>query len=212
MLRANDPMTAPDFPLLECAPVRDPQPLLAQTLAQWDGRSDCWVFGYGSLIWRPDLAFVERRAASVHGWHRAFQMLSRVNRGTPHLPGLVFALISGGMCHGVVYRIARRDVRRQLQQLWAREMPTGVYDPRWLHCRTPAGPVAALAFTLSRRSPNYTGAIDDERLLQILRHARGRYGTTLEYLLRTADALHAAGVPDRSVDRLVALVRRHALG
>ena len=48
-------------------------------------------------------------------------------------------------------------------RLWAREMPTGVYDPKWLPCRTPTGVVPALAFTLSRSSPNYTGEIDDSR-------------------------------------------------
>ena len=67
--------------------------------------SDLWIFGYGSLIWRPDFDFTERRPAKVHGWHRALKMWSRVNRGTPQNPGLVFALLPGGSCHGVVLRV-----------------------------------------------------------------------------------------------------------
>jgi cation transport protein ChaC len=90
-------------------------------------------------------------------------------------------------------------------------MPTGVYDPRWLECRTPQGPVRALAFTLSRRSPSYTGRLDDDALVDILREARGRYGTTLDYLVRTAQALRHHGIADREIERLVALARRHRL-
>jgi glutathione-specific gamma-glutamylcyclotransferase len=90
-------------------------------------------------------------------------------------------------------------------------MPTGVYDPRWLPCQTPHGSVDALAFTLSRRSPNFTGRIDDAQMLHILRHASGRYGTTLDYLLRTADALRDCAVRDREIERLVLLARREGL-
>ena len=53
------------------APLRDPAPMLERALHEWGGHHDLWVFGYGSLIWRPDFDFAERRAARVHGWHRA---------------------------------------------------------------------------------------------------------------------------------------------
>ncbi|MEO5770647.1 MAG: gamma-glutamylcyclotransferase, partial [Burkholderiaceae bacterium] len=117
----------------------------------------------------------------------------------------------GGSCHGAVYRIARARAQDELERLWLREMPTGVYDPRWLACRTPTGTVQALAFTLSRQSPQHTGHLADAHLLDILRHARGRYGTTLEYLLETARALRARGVRDREVERMVDLVSRHRI-
>jgi cation transport protein ChaC len=90
-------------------------------------------------------------------------------------------------------------------------MPTGVYDPRWLPCRTRQGTVSALAFTLSRRSENCLGRIGDAEMLHILRHARGRYGTTLQYLVDTARALQAHGLRDREIERLVTLARRHGL-
>lgn len=198
-------------PLLPPLPGRDPAALLARTRAQLHGHGDLWVFGYASLIWRPEFDAVERRPARVQGYHRALAMRSRVNRGTPERPGLVFALLPGGCCHGMVYRIAHRRVEHELPRLWAREMPNAVYDPRWLPCFTAQGTVRALAFTLSRRSPSYTGTIADEQMLAILRHARGRYGTTLAYLLDTADGLAAHGIRDRKIERLVALARRHAL-
>lgn len=111
----------------------------------------------------------------------------------------------------MVFRVPRGVAHEELERLWAREMPTGVYEPRWLACATPAGTVQALAFTLSRRSPSYAGDIADDEMLHILRHANGRYGSTLDYLVRTADALRKHCLRDREIERLVSLARRSGL-
>ncbi len=187
-------------------PLRDVQAMLAATRQQWGGQCDLWVFGYASLIWRPEFEYAERRWARIHGYHRALKMWSRVNRGTPDCPGLVFALLQGGSCRGVAYRIARAQADEALERLWLREMPTGVYDPRWLPCTTEHGQVQALAFTLSRRSPNYTGELQAERLRHIFAHARGRYGTTLDYARQTYECLRQAGIQDHLLQRML----RHA--
>jgi glutathione-specific gamma-glutamylcyclotransferase len=192
-------------------PHRDPASLLHQTIKQWGAAGDLWVFGYASLIWRPEFESAERRPAVVYGWHRALEMRSRINRGTPERPGLVFALVSGGSCRGMVYRIPQPNARSELERLWAREMPTGVYDPKWLPCHTPQGRVHALGFALSRSSPNHTGPIDDALMLDILRNASGRYGRTLDYLLETAQCLRAHGIRDSEIERLMTLARRHEL-
>jgi cation transport protein ChaC len=96
--------------------VRDPAPMLANFLQQWGGQDDLWIFAYASLIWRPDFEFSEQRPAKLHGWHRALKMWSRINRGTPAVPGLVFALLSGGSCRcrgrGEQAMAARNDDRR----------------------------------------------------------------------------------------------------
>ena len=190
---------------------RDPAQLLDQVRKQWGGQQDLWVFGYASLIWRPEFDAAEHRPAWVHGWHRAFRMRSRVNRGTPEQPGLVYALVSGGLCRGMVYRLPMQRAHEELPRLWLREMPNGVYDPRWLRCRTAQGDVTALAFTLSRRSPNFTGRLDDQAVLHILRHAQGRYGSTLDYLVRTAESLRENRMCDRESERLLRLVRSQGL-
>ena len=191
--------------------VRDPAPLLAEAVARWGGAGDLWVFGYASLIWRPEFDAVEQRPAVVHGWHRALEMRSRVNRGTPECPGLVFALVSGGSCRGIGYRIERQRVPDELERLWLREMPSAVYDPRFLPCRTSHGEVRALTFTLSRRSPSFVETMADRDLVHVFKHARGRFGTTLDYLLETADALRRRGLRDREIERMVDLARSHAL-
>ena len=191
-------------PTVTLAATRDPAPLLRRTLAEWGGRGDLWLFGYASLIWRPDFDYRERQLARVHGWHRALKMWSRINRGTPEQPGLVFALLPGGSCQGVVFRIARERAASTLETLWAREMPLAVYDPRWLNCHTPRGPVSALAFTLSHRSPSYTGELDAAQYRHIFSHAHGRYGSTYDYARQTYDSLKAHGIEDRALRHLLA--------
>lgn len=191
--------------------VSDPAQALAKLRAEWHGHEALWIFGYASLIWRPEFEAAERRSALLHGWHRALRMRSRINRGTPQTPGLVFALLPGGACKGVVYRLRARNAQAELETLWAREMPTGVYDPRLLRCHTPQGQVMALAFTLSKRSQACLPRLADEELLHILRHAKGRYGSTLDYLAQTALALRQHQVHDREIERQMALAERHGL-
>ena len=84
-------------------------------------------------------------------------------------------------------------------------MPTGVYDPKWLVCRTEHGPVQALAFTLSRRSPNFTGSLCAEQLKHILKHSSGRYGSTLDYARQTYECLKQAGIHDRELGQVLSL-------
>jgi cation transport protein ChaC len=179
--------------------------MLDRVIAQWGGHEDLWLFGYGSLIWRPDFGFVERHPARVHGWHRALKMWSRVNRGTVENPGLVFGLLSGGSCRGMVFRVPASDGLETLGRLWLREMPTGVYDPKWIECITPHSTVRALAFTLSRRSPNFTGELSDERYRQIFESAVGRYGSSLDYAQQTLLELKRHAIHDAALARLCKL-------
>jgi cation transport protein ChaC len=179
--------------------------LLDHFRAQTAGQ-DLWVFGYASLLWRPEFEAQEQHLSRVWGWHRALKMWSRLNRGSPECPGLVFALLPGGSCQGVAYRVARDQADAVLVRLWEREMPMDIYTPSWLPCATPQGPVRALAFTLPRSSPSYTGHLPAERYRQIFEQACGRFGTTLDYALQTYRSLQAHGIEDRALAALL----RHA--
>ena len=184
--------------------------MLKTALQQWGGQSDLWIFGYASLIWRPEFESAEERFATLHGYHRALKMWSRVNRGTPALPGLVFGLLLGGSCRGVAYRLPKDKVPGALGDLWEREMPNSVYDPKWLRCRTAQGDIKALAFTLPKRSPSHTGMLSEDRYRQIFSSASGRYGTTQDYAQLTYDKLRMLGIDDKALGRLLRLVSRQS--
>ena len=199
------PLPCSNTPNLGLGARRDTQQMLRQVKAQWGGKYDLWIFGYASLIWRPEFEFEEHRPAHLRGFHRALKMWSRVNRGTPECPGLVFALLSGGSCKGMVYRVPQARAAHALEQLWEREMPTGVYDPKWLACETPIGTVKALTFTLSRKSPNFTGQLEATTYQQIFAQSHGRFGSTLDYARQTFDCLQKVGIHDKALGRLLAL-------
>lgn len=173
-----------------------------QALAQWREGQDLWVYGYGSLIWRPDFAFQERRLATLRGHHRALCLWSRVNRGTPECPGLVFGLDRGGSCRGVVYRLSGAQVPEYFPALWDREMSTGAYTPRWLNCETATGPVPALVFIMNRENPAYIRSLPDDETVAIVKRATGRYGPCTDYVVETARALRAAGIHDARLDAI----------
>ena len=190
--------------------------MLRTTLDQWRIRrqrgEDLWLFAYASLIWRPEFEAQEHHAAHVFGYHRALRMRSTVNRGTTDQPGLVFALLHGGSCKGVVYRVAARDAEVTLLRLWEREMVTSVYDPVWLNCTNAhQRKLSALGFVLPRRSPSLMQHLSDTELLAIFKTAQGRFGTTLAYLLDTAQAFDQHGIHDHEVRRMARLARQHGL-
>ncbi len=178
-----------------------PEQALQRTLREWRALNtpDFWVFAYASLIWRPEFEAAEARPAKVYGWHRSLGMWSTINRGTPDRPGLVFALQPGGSCQGMVQRMPAESLHADLLTLWGREMPSGVYDPRWLACRTPRGRVHALAFTLAANSPRCCGDLSAERLAEIFANAQGRYGSTRDYALSTYTSLQHQGIEDEKL-------------
>jgi cation transport protein ChaC len=178
-------------------------PTKEDLLANWPESQDLWIFGYASLIWRPEFEVLEQHQTKVQGWHRALKMWSRVNRGSPECPGLVFALLSGGSCLGMVFRTPANQVKKTVENLWFREMPNKVYTPRWLQCPTPKGPVTALAFTLPRCSPSYTGTLSPAQYQHIFQNAKGRYGTTLDYAQETLNSLKQNGITDKSLAALL---------
>lgn len=188
------------------APARNPAQMLEAALRDWGGATDLWVFGYASLIWRPEFEVAESRFATLYGYHRALAMWSSVNRGTRECPGLVFGLLPGGSCRGMVFRIPRAEVPAALPALWQREMPNGVYDPRWLRCRTDEADVKTLAFTLARRSPDHAGVLPADTYRQIFSTAQGRYGSTRDYAEQTYRELRRLGIHDRALGKLLQLV------
>ena len=185
---------------------------LEQALSGWDHASPMWLFGYGSLIWNPEVTYDRRITARVHGYHRRLCLWSRVNRGTIDCPGLVAGLDRGGSCAGIAYRLPAESAGSELERLWDREMLLGSYAPRWLDCRLNAdaqeGPlVSALAFVVRRDAPNYAGKLTEREILEVFaRGSCGRFGTSLDYLVKTVGSLREHGLRDPHLEQLA----RHA--
>ena len=180
---------------------------LWQILQAREANEDCWIFGYGSLVWNPLFHFVEKRVVTTHGYHRSFCLWSRINRGTPDRPGLVLGLDRGGRCRGVAYRVAPDQVENELRLIWRREMMLGAYVPRWLKVNDGETRFRAIAFTIKRDMPAYAGRMPPAAIALTLLNSRGKAGPGIDYLLRTVEALQAHGIDDSRMQELCAMAR-----
>lgn len=181
--------------------------LVREVLAQAPP-GDVWLFGYGSLLWKPAFEFVESRMATVRGWHRSFCIKVARFRGTRDLPGLMMALDRGGQCRGMVFRIPIEQAESSLKALFRRELvvkPPGT-PPRWLAARTEEGLLSAIGFVVDRRSPFYAAGLRPEEVADVVARAAGHWGSCAEYLHNTVSHLEALGIHDRNLWRLQALV------
>lgn len=182
---------------------------LDAALAGRGEREPLWIFGYGSLMWNPGLAFVAKRVGTVYGFHRNFCLWSRINRGTPERPGLVLTLERGGSCRGLAYRLTGSTSREELLGLWRREMSLGSYHPRWLDCHAGADRFPVLTFIVNRSCSGYAGKLPLEVMVQAMATARGKFGSSAEYLFQTQAALESHGILDPRVKRLADRVKAH---
>ena len=173
-----------------------------ETLHDWNGREDIWLFGYGSLMWNPAFHYAEAVKGRVNGWSRRFCLWLHMARGTPEKPGLMLALDRGGACNGMLFRIAAADVRHELGLLWRREMLTGAYDARWVGALVGQQPVRALTFVANRRHPRYARALTAAEIVGFIATGQGRLGTCAAYFEATLAALEGLRIKDAGIERL----------
>jgi len=171
-----------------------------------------WVFGYGSLMWRPGFEFVERRAATLHGRRRAFCIYSVHHRGTYQRPGLVLGLAPGGAVRGVAYRVDEAAWDETYAYLREREQPTETYFETRRSVRLADGRrPEALVFLSDRGHAQWAGDLSLERQAELIAGAVGLSGRNVEYLRDLVQHLRHDGVHDRSMERLLAMVEAREL-
>jgi cation transport protein ChaC len=170
---------------------------------------DFWVFGYGSLMWRPGFRFLAQRPARLFGAHRALCVFSHIHRGSPGRPGLVLGLDRGGSCRGVAFRVAADDVADVLAYLREREQVTHVYRAtrRTICFDGEATSVLALCYVVDRTHPQYAGVLTLDEELMLVRQGSGQSGVNVDYVRNTVRHLRELGIRDRRLEALSALLR-----
>ncbi len=169
---------------------------------------DFWVFGYGSLMWRPGFAHAEAIRARLRGYHRALCVRSFVHRGTPERPGLVLGLDRGGSCVGMAFRVPSEARAEALDYLRARELVTRVYLERTLPVLLASGDaVRATVFAVDRAHPQYAGKLDAAEAAAIVSGASGISGINTEYVVNTVEHLRALRIRDPWLEDVAERVR-----
>lgn len=166
--------------------------------------SSYWVFGYGSLIWKPGFAFIRQEPALLPGAHRRLCVYSYRHRGTERQPGLVFGLMPGGSCRGMAFEVAAERWDEVHAYLREREMDRGVYREaiRPIHLNM-GGTHRALTFLADTGHVQYAGKLEIAEQVRLVRAGVGESGANPEYVLETASHLRAMGIRDRYLDELV---------
>jgi cation transport protein ChaC len=163
-----------------------------------------WVFGYGSLIWRPGFAYLRAVPALLPGAHRSLCVYSFRHRGTPERPGLVFGLVRGGSCRGMAFEVAVERWDEVHAYLVEHELDRGVYLEVQRPIRLGGGEtVRALAFVVDESHVQYAGRLAVEEQARLVRGGVGESGANPEYVLETARRLRAMGIVDRHLEELV---------
>lgn len=166
---------------------------------------DLWVFGYGSLMWRPGFEFIEQQPARLVGAHRALCIYSFTHRGTPEKPGLVLGLDQGGACRGIAFRVAADKREATIAYLREREQSANVYREVmrsvWLDNDTRAR-VSALTYVADRSHVQYAGRLPLAEQIRLVRQGHGRFGANRDYVLSTIKAIEALGFRDAPLHQL----------
>ncbi|WP_407158429.1 gamma-glutamylcyclotransferase [Bradyrhizobium sp. STM 3557] len=172
-------------------------------------KGDLWVFGYGSLMWRPGFDFIEQVPARLIGEHRALCVYSFVHRGTPEKPGLVLGLDRGGACRGIAFRVPERTREETIAYLRAREQVTSVYREVmrsvWLE-NDARQRVSALTYVVDRGHVQYAGRLSLHEQLSHVRQGHGQSGANRDYVTSTVKAIEAQGFRDPQLHRLAMML------
>lgn len=173
---------------------------------------DLWIFGYGSLVWRPDFPYLDRRPAFIEGWTRRFWQGSTDHRGVPGAPGRVVTLVAEprAACWGMAYRIAAGAADAVRAHLDYREK--GGYRLERLRLsfassERGAAALDGLVYIAIPDNPNYLGPAEAEAIARQVRAAHGPSGPNIDYVLRLAEALREIGADDPHVFAIERLLR-----
>ncbi len=170
-----------------------------QVLHRFDGQTEVWLFGYGSLIWKADFDYIERRPARIHGWSRRFWQGSHDHRGTAEAPGRVATLVvdPAAQCAGMAYLISpevfdhldRREKNGYLREIVMIEFSGG-------------GCAQGLVYIAGADNEAFLGAASEGEIARHIAVAEGSSGLNRDYFLHLADALRSLDESDAHIDRI----------
>ena len=169
-----------------------------------------WLFGYGSLIWRPDFSYVDARRAYIEDWTRRFWQGSHDHRGTTSDPGRTVTLVAapGERCYGRAFLI-EPNVFDYLDDREKNGFERCRIDVCFDDTR-----LLGVVYVAAATNRAFLGDASVDEMAAQINRCTGRSGTNVEYLLELARSLRNLNIVDPHVfelERLVLGMGRKAL-
>ncbi len=167
-----------------------------QKMDQFDGHHSVWLFGYGSLIYKADFPYLQRRPASIDNWTRRFWQGSHDHRGTPDAPGRVATIIAepGAVCYGMAYLVTPEEFahldHREKNGYLRLAIPIRFAD---------GDSVEGLVYIATPDNAAFLGEASEQEIARHIASAAGPSGPNRDYLNHLADALREQGWHDAHV-------------
>ncbi|XP_041660579.1 glutathione-specific gamma-glutamylcyclotransferase 1 [Cheilinus undulatus] len=161
------------------------------------GKTSLWIFGYGSLVWKPDFKYRRSKVGYIQGYKRRFWHGDNFHRGNDEMPGRVVTLIEDddASTWGVAFEVTGSQVEESLKYLNVRETVCGGYITKMVDF-FPEGkdeaPVQAMLYIATPDNPLYLGPASPEEIGIQIAVSRGKTGHNLEYLLRLAEFMRSS--------------------
>lgn len=185
-----------------------------------------YVFGYGSLLFRPFKDHITSFPGYIRGYYRRLWQISTDHRGTKTRPGRVFTLLPAedfhkltscggkdggkikeeneGIVWGIVYGVSEADKARVLKELDYREKDG--YGRRWEDIYDANGKVIAknalvYASTKELGVPEAGDSpVGWKEIAKVVVGAQGESGVNWEYVEKAKEAVRKLGLVDEHIE------------
>lgn len=171
----------------------------------FEEHSQVWLFAYGSILYKIDFDYLDKRPAHIVGWKRKFWQGSHDHRGTPSKPGRVVTLIEeyGHRCDGVALLITPEvfeHLDHREKNGYLRKHVDIIFDDGLTH--------QGLVYIADPENSAFLGHASNDEIAQQIAFSSGPSGSNADYLINLARALRELNAVDEHVFAIEELVHQ----
>jgi len=150
-----------------------------------------WIFGFGSLMWEPGFDFIRAIPhATLHGYRRDFTVRSTSRWGTKANPAPTLGLEKGGVTIGMAFEVEAKNYDKVMKYLHKREGKDFEFPEKDIQLIINNKPTIVKATVcINKQNHSYLGKLGTEQRASMVLKAKGKKGTSKDYLLETREML-----------------------
>ena len=173
------------------------------------GNEEVWVFGYGSLIWNPQLNYIDKKVISLQGLQRSFCLQSSIGYGTRETPGLMLIVEENenAVCSGVAFKIAKENLWQELYHYWQREIRIDAYAPIMTSHVLNGERIKIITVVINKANSHYVPDLNLQEQAKLIAISKGAIEKNITYLNNLLVHLQEYGIEDDYLSKLQQAVK-----